>query len=358
MSIKVLIVDDSFFMRRLISDVLGSDPDIEVVGAVADAEEARKAIPRTRPDCITLDLVLPGEDGLSLLNHIMAEHPTPVVILSAYSKAGADITMQCLDAGAAGFVLKPSGELSLDIEDIGPQLIREVKAAAGLSVTEIRHLAAAAVQPKDRSRAFGNAAKVVVVGASTGGPQTLRVLLSSLPANFPGVIIVAQHMPMAVFTEHLANRLSRQCELVVDVLRDEEILRSGRIYFVPGGTEMTLSAGPEETGEHELPIVPGQAEVAARLRPAKKGELSPSIDATMMTAAHTFGPRTVGIILSGIGHDGTAGMRAIQAAGGHTIAQDASALINGMPTAVIEAGFADQVLPVEEMALALRDIAP
>ena len=358
MSIKVLIVDDSLFMRRLISDILCSDSDIEVVGAVADAEEARKAIPRTRPGCITLDLVLPGEDGLTLLKHIMAEHPTPVVILSAHSAAGADITMQCLDAGAAGFVLKPSGEVSLDIEAIGPQLIREVKAAAGLDATEIRYLAAADAQREDAGRSFGDAAKVVVIGASTGGPQTLGTLLTSLPASFPGVIIVAQHMPTALLTEHLAKRLSRKCALVVDVIRNEEILRSGRAYLVPGGTEMMLRAGSAETGGHELPIAPGEAEVAACLRPAAKGGLSPSIDATMTTAAQMFGPHTVGIILSGIGHDGTAGMRAIQAAGGHTIAQDASALINGMPKAVIEAGFADQVLPVKKMALALRDIAP
>lgn len=358
MSIKVLIVDDSLFMRRLISDVLSSDSDSEVVGAVADAEEARKAIARSRPDCITLDLILPGEDGLTLLRHIMAEQPTPVVIVSAYSAAGADITMQCLEAGAVGCIVKPSGELSLDIEDVGPQLIREVKAAAGLDATQILHLAAADAQPKDAGRSFGDAAKVVVIGASTGGPQTLRILLSSLPANFPGVIIVAQHMPTALFSEHLATRLSRKCELVVDVFRDEQILRSGRVYFVPGGTEMTLRAGPGETGERELPIAPGQAEVTACLRPAAKGELSPSVDATMMAAAHTFGAHTVGIVLSGIGHDGTAGMRAIQAAGGHTIAQDGSALINGMPRAVIAAGFADQVLPVEKMGLALREIAP
>jgi len=336
--------------------MLTSDPGIEVVGKARNATEARAAIRKQRPDCITLDLVLPGEDGLSLLKDIMATCPTPVIILSAHSKAGADVTMRCLEAGAEGFVPKPSGEVSLDIESIKPQLIREVKAAASLDARKIRSLISAkAKKPRKVRRRPVRAEKLVVIGASTGGPQTLRPLLASLPADFPGIVIIAQHMPTSVFTEGLAENLNQKCEVVVKLAQDGEPLKAGTVYLVPGGSHMTLETRVSGQPRHGKGRRPRSADAVAALRPANADDLSPSIDTTMTSVAQVYGRNAVGVILTGIGHDGREGMKAIKAAGGQTIAQDASSLIFGMPKAVIEAGLADNVLPSERVAQALMD---
>jgi len=344
-------------MRSLVSDILTSDPDIEVVGTAHNAADARKAMRKHRPDCITLDLILPGEDGLSLLKDIMAKSPTPVVILSAYSKAGAEITMKCLQAGAEGFVPKPSGEVSLDIESIKPQLIREVKTAAMLDARKIKSLITAEPkQPKKARRKGVGGKKVIVIGASTGGPQTLRPLLGSLPGDFPGTVIVAQHMPTSFFTQGLAESLSRKCELVVKVAQDNEPLESARAYLIPGGSHMTVKAevcdrSPRSKRRHFQ-----NTNAVVCLQPVEGNELSPSVDTAMRSVAQFYGSNTVGVILTGLGYDGREGMKAIKAAGGQTIAQDEdSSLIFGMPKVVIDAGLADKVLPSQRIAQALVD---
>lgn len=355
MPVKVLIVDDSLFMRRLLSDLLGSEPGIQVVGTAKDGEEARKAIRKARPDCITLDLVMPGEDGLSILKHIMAACPTPVVILSAYSRAGADVTMRCLDAGAAAFVPKPSGELSLDISTVRLQLVQAVKAVARVNVRKIRFLTDA--KPKKLRGLTVDTKKVVVIGASTGGPQTLDLVLPSLPENFPGAVIVAQHMPAMFFTESLVERLDQECELAVKVATNDEIIEAGNVYFVPGGHNMTMSASSAERRVQGGGNESGWIDAVVRLHETGPGDLSPSIDTTMKSAAGAYGRCAVGVILSGLGHDGREGMKAIKAAGGRTIAQDESSLIFGMPKAAIDAGYADKVLPPGEIAQELTDAA-
>jgi two-component system chemotaxis response regulator CheB len=359
MAIKVLIVDDSLFMRSLVSDILTSDPDIEVVGTAKNAAEAKKAIYKERPDCITLDLILSGEDGLDgldLLKDIMAESPTPVVILSAYSHAGAEITMKCLEAGAASFVPKPSGEVSLDIESIQSQLIREVKAATELDARKIRSLITTKIRkPKTTRQKLVGAKKVIVIGASTGGPQTLRPLLGLLPGDFPGIIVVAQHMPTSFFTQSLAESLDRQCEMTVKVAQNNEPLRSGKVYLIPGGFHMTLNTTDFPRPSHGKHRHSRNTYAVVCLRPAEGDELTPSLDMAMTSAANFCGGDVIGVILTGLGHDGLEGMKAIKAAGGQTIAQDESSLIFGMPRAVIEAGLADKVLPSERIAQALMD---
>ena len=351
MPVKVLIVDDSLFMRRLVSDVLGSDPGIQVVGTAKDGADARKAIRRAKPDCVTLDLVMPGEDGLSILKHIMVACPTPVVILSAHSRAGADITMKCLEGGAAGFVPKPSGEVSLDIDTIKPRLIREVKAAARLDVRRVRDLVRAK-PAKPRRKAVGTR-KLVVVGASTGGPQTLGLVLSSLPASFPGAVVVVQHMPAAFFTESLAERLNQGCELAVQVAANGEIIKLGKVYLAPGGYDITLRAKSAGGLARRRFRESGWIDAVVRLHEAGPDDLSPSIDTAMKSAARAYGRRAVGVILSGLGHDGRDGMAAVKAVGGRTIVQDESSLIFGMPKAVIDSGHADEVLPPQEIGRAL-----
>jgi len=335
---RILVVDDSLFMRTLISDMLNSDPEIEVVDTAKDGKEAVSKITKLKPDCVTLDLMMPGWDGLTTLKHIMTECPTPCVILSAHSKEGADITMRCLNAGAVGFVLKPSGELSLNIENVKHQLLEEVKAASKIELKKIKSLTRK--KPKRHKRKLVCVNRVIVIGASTGGLQTLESILPSLPADFPSPIIVVQHLPNMFFTESFAERLNPDCELTVKVAESNEIIQAGKVYLAPGGFHMTLGFLPNR-------------EVTPCINEAKDDSLTPSIDLAMESAAKVFNENAVGIILSGMGDDGCQGMRAIKESGGKTIVQDESSLIFGMPKAVIDAGFADEVLPASAIAAAM-----
>ena len=340
MSIKVLVVDDSLFMRTLVSDLLNSDPEIEVIDTAKEGRQAIDKISKARPDCITLDLAMPGWDGLTTLKHIMSECPVPAVILSAYSKQDADVTIECIKAGAVGFVLKPSGELSLNIEKVKHQLIEEVKAASKVELKKIRLLVAK--KPKRDKRKLADVNKIFVIGASTGGMQTLESILPFLPAVFPSPIIVAQHVPNMFFTESLAQHLNHQCELTVKVANDNETIEAGKIYLAPGGSHMTLRLLPNK-------------EVAAHIKDAKSDILTPSVDLVMESAAKIFYENVVGIILTGMGDDGRYGARAIKQAGGTVITQDESSLIFGMPKAVIDAGYADKILPAGEIAEAMME---
>jgi len=341
MSIKVLVVDDSLFMRRLISDMLSSEPGIEVIDTARNGAEAVAKIPKMKPDCVTLDLMMPGWDGLTTLKNIMNQCPTPVVILSAHSQKDADITIKCLEEGAVGFVLKPSGELSLDIEKIKDQLTREVMAASKVEIPRLKSLILTKAEAPKRK--LMGLHKIIVIGASTGGPQTLGGILFSLPGNFPLPILIAQHMPTIFFSESLGTHLNSICQLPVTVAKKGEIIQAARVYLAPGGFHMTLEQDGKDT--------------FICLREGEPDSLSPSIDMTMKSVAQTWGDNAVGIILTGMGNDGLEGMRAIKEAGGQTIVQDESSLIFGMPRVVIEAGLADRVLPASEMATAILDSA-
>lgn len=332
--IRVLVIDDSLFMRSLISDMLNSDPGIKVIDTAKSGEEAVKKLSKVKPDCITLDLVMPGWDGLTTLEHIMKRQPTPVVVLSAHSKEGADVTVKCLNAGAVGFVLKPSGEVSLDIEVVKHRLLEEVKAASQVCHSSL--VARCSKKPKYEPRAPNREPRVVVIGASTGGPQALEKILCSLPANIGVPIVVVQHVPSLFFTESLAEHLKKICGLEVKVAEDEETLLAGTVYFAPAGFETRIIA-----------------EKDAKIRvsnPRKSALLSPSIDVTMQSAARVFKANAVGVILSGMGRDGLEGMKAIKAHGGRTLVQDESSLIFGMPKEIIDAHVADKVLPAELMS--------
>lgn len=332
--IRVLVIDDSLFMRTLISDMLNSDPDIEVIDTAKSGEEALKKIAKLKPDCITLDLAMPGWDGLTTLEHIMQDYPTPVIILSAHSKADAEITVKCLNAGAVGFVLKPSGEMSLDIESVKHKLLEQVRAASGVDVASIKSLIDS--KPHKQKRKYIAAEKIVLIGASTGGPQTLEKILYSLPVNLGVPVVIIQHAPSLFFTESLSEHLKKACDLQVKVAEDKETLRPGTVYFAPAGFQTRII---KEDAHFKITLSQDQHNI-----------LSPSIDITMESAALAFKGNTIGIILTGMGHDGLEGMKAIKAAGGRTLAQDKSSLIFGMPKEVIDAKTADKVLPAEKIA--------
>jgi len=337
--IRVLVIDDSIFMRTLISDMLNSDPEIKVIDTAKDGKEAIEKLSKIRPDCITLDLVMPGWDGLTTLEHIMAELPTPVVILSAHSKKDADITIKCLKTGAVGFVLKPSGELSLDIKDVKHELLEKVKAASRVNVGRIKLL----VRKKRKwpKRKLVALSEIIVVGASTGGPQTLEAILYSLPVRLPLPVIIVQHLPTRFFTESFAERLNKVTDLEVKVAENDEVLQPGKVYLAPAEFQMTFKMSDKN--------------VITSLTKAEPNSLSPSIDIVMESVAKIYDGNLLGIILTGMGYDGREGMRAIKEAGGKTIVQDESSLIFGMPKAVIEAGIADEVLPVDSIADAMME---
>jgi len=337
--IRVLVIDDSIFMRTLISDMLNSDPEIEVIDTAKDGKEAIEKLSKIRPECITLDLVMPGWDGLTTLEHIMAEYPTPVIILSAHSKKDADITIKCLKAGAVGFVLKPSGELSLDVKDVKHEILEKVKAASRVNVGRIKLLVRKKrKQPKRKPAALG---EIIVIGASTGGPQTLEAILYSLPVKLPVPVIIVQHLPTRFFTESLAEHLNKVTDLEVKVAENGEVLQPGKVYLAPAGFQMTFKMC--------------DMEVVTSLTEAQPNSLSPSVDIVMESIAKVYDGSSLGVILTGMGHDGREGMRAIKEAGGKTIVQDESSLIFGMPKAVIEAGIADEVLSVDDIADAMME---
>ena len=336
----MLVVDDSLFMRTLVSDMLNSDPQIEVVDTAKDGIEAVYKAKLLRPDCITLDLVMPGSDGLSTLRQIMSECPAPCIILSAHSREGADITVTCLEAGAVGFVLKPAGELSLNIENVKHQLINEVKAASKARLREIRSLAGKKLEA--HIRRYQRSRNIIVIGASTGGPQTVEVILSCLPIDFPAPIVVVQHVPNLFFAQSLSEHLCRRCGLRAKVVEDHDTLQAGIVYVASGGCHTTL---------RRL----GNEEVVIQITEAKDCSLTPSIDLAMESAARIFERNTVGIILSGMGRDGVEGARAVKDYGGTIIVQDESSLIFGMPKAVIEAGLADHILPAGRIADAVME---
>jgi len=345
MPIKVLVVDDSFVMRKLLGDILSSD-GIEVAGVAKNGNEALKKIPQIKPDVITLDLVMPGWDGITTLKHIMQDYPTPVIILSAHSREGADITIECLEAGAVGFILKPSGELSLDIEKVAPELLGAVRLASKVDVSKFRALLAPAEHPvKYKPIETG---RIIVIGASTGGPQTLTAILSSLPSDFSAPIIIVQHMPSIEFTQSLAKHLKRVCKLMVKVVEDNEIIARKNIYLVPGGYSMVLQVMGKST-ENRVQSTEGP-EVAMRLVKDKPDALTPSINMTMRSVAEIFNTNAIGVVLTGMGNDGTEGMEAIKNSGGKTLVQDDSSLIFGMPKSVIDRGCADSMLAADKIA--------
>lgn len=339
--IRTLVVDDSFFMRTLISDVLNSDPGIEVVDTARGGEAALKKTKILGPDVITLDYMMPGRDGLSTIENIMKIRPTPIVMLSAYTERGAVTTLKCLEAGAVGFVSKPSNEVSLDIEKVRDELIEEVKRASKVDVRKVK-----AILSRDRIKLFVGPRtaireKVIVMGASTGGPQVLELILSELPYNLPAPVLVVQHMP-AEFTGPMAKRFDQRSEIVIKEAEEGDAVEPGTVYIAPGGLHMTVKREELE----------GEAKVVIRLNrgPLVHG-LRPSIDVTMKSVSEVYGENAIGVLLTGMGEDGVEGMRVIKSAEGKTLAQDeATSLIFGMPKRAIEEGSVDKVFPAFEMS--------
>lgn len=339
-AIKVLIVDDSAVIRQVIKEVLATDGEVEVIGAVADPVFAMKRMEVEWPDVIILDVEMPRMDGITFLRKLMAERPTPVVMCSTLTERGAETTMQALAAGAVEIITKPKVGVKDFLQEETAHLLKAVKAAARAQVG--RTVAPRPVAPTTAASAAApnfslrTTEQLVAIGTSTGGTQALEVVLTSLPANCPGIVVV-QHMPEK-FTAAFANRLNGLCQLEVREARDGDRVRPGLALIAPGGRHMLL----KRSGAQYL--------VEVRDGPPVNRH-KPSVDVLFRSVARHAGANALGVIMTGMGDDGAGGLLEMSRAGAHTIAQDeASCVVFGMPKEAIKLGGARSVMPLESLA--------
>ena len=348
--IRVLIVDDSAVVRQTLSEVLGSDPEIEVIATAADPYVAAERIREQLPDVITLDIEMPRMDGLTFLQKIMTQHPIPVVICSSLAEEGAQSTLKALEYGAVDIITKPRLGSKQFLEDSRITLCQAVKAAAAARLQPIRPIRV--VEPKLTADAMLSPAthamaetteKIVAIGASTGGTEALKTLLEALPADAPGIVIV-QHMP-ETFTRAFANRLDGLCRITVKEAESNDTVLRGRALIAPGNRHMLLkrSGARYYVDVKEGPLV-------CRHRP--------SVDVLFRSAARYAGQNAVGVILTGMGDDGARGMLEMKQAGAKTIAQnEATCVVFGMPNEAIKRDAVDKILPLESVAGAILNYA-
>jgi two-component system chemotaxis response regulator CheB len=347
---RVLIVDDSSFMRMAIRSILSRDPEIEIVGtAVNGADGVAKAL-ALKPDIITMDVEMPVMDGITALKEIMGSHPTRVLMVSTLTKEGATATFDALESGAVDYVSKSTCDSGAEHNQFREELLLKIKAAAATSFA--RKIVPAAASPRiqpvgaNRNRALTAKYEFVGIGASTGGPVALQEVLSRIPATFNQGIMVVIHMPKA-FTGPFSERLNSKCALPVKEAADGDLLLPGHVLIAPGGRHLTLQ---RKGGGIVIQTSP--------VENYPKYVYVPSIDLMMTSLSDACKGPMVGVILTGMGNDGLSGMRHIKEKGGLTLVQDkASSTIYGMPKACVEAGIADEVLPLDQLGAELGRIA-
>jgi two-component system chemotaxis response regulator CheB len=343
--IRVLVVDDSALMRKIITDILISSSDIEVIFKAKNGQEAIEKVTELRPDVVTMDNEMPVLDGLQALGYIMSECPTPVIMLAGAESRQADLTLTAFQYGAVDFIQKPSGNISLDMAKIKDELIKKVKAAANVAVNKLGFIEEQKINQHKKER-IGPVQriwtkKVIIIGSSTGGPRALQQIIPFLPSNLHAPVLVVQHMPPG-FTKSLADRLNSQSMLKVREALEGDILEIGTVYIAPGDFHMIVK---QQNINGEL------KEVVALTKTEKVQGVRPSIDVLLNSVAPIYGQNTLGVILTGMGSDGTDGIRKIKSAGGKVIAEDESTcVIYGMPRSVIEQKLADYVLPINKIA--------
>ncbi len=348
--IKVLIVDDSALIRQILTKILSSDSQIEVVGAAADPLIARDKIKQLTPDVLTLDVEMPKMDGITFLSNIMRLRPMPVVMVSSLTEAGADITFQALELGAVDFVAKPKVDVMHGMEQYAEEIIEKVKAAsqaklripgpatarASSNASLDRHTADAVLQKTFNRKHFSSTEKIIAIGASTGGTEAIKDVLVGLPANIPG-IVVTQHIP-AQFSGPFAARMNKLCVVEVCEASDGQQILPGHVYVAPGNQHLMV----ERSGARYLCKLSDGLPVNRH---------RPSVDVLFRSVAQNAGGNAVGIILTGMGNDGAAGLKEMQTVGAPTIAQDEnSSVVWGMPGEAVKLGAADTILPLDKVA--------
>jgi len=342
--LRVLIVDDSAFMRRLTSQIIDDSGEFAVAGTARNGYDALKQIHALDPDIVTLDVDMPELDGLSALGYIMSETPRPVVMLSAgTTNGGHAATLRALELGAVDFVLKPSGPISLDLRVISERLLSALRGAAHANLGGLRMLARPVLDGFGaRLDTVSRATRVVVVASSTGGPRALAAIVPQLPRGLAAAVLVVQHMP-AGFTKSLAQRLDTISPIRIDEAEDGEPVVHGRVYIAPGGFHMTV----RDDGDGPV--------IALDTSPSLWG-VRPAADLLFRSAAEVFGASTVAVVLTGMGRDGAEGTRVVREAGGRALIQDRdTATIFGMPQAALQCAGADRVVPLTDIGKAIAE---
>jgi two-component system chemotaxis response regulator CheB len=333
--IRVVVVDDSAFVRQALSRMFGAAPDVEVVATAVDGADGVEKVCELRPDVVTLDVKMPRMGGLEALRRIMAECPTPVLLLSSHTSEGAEITLRGLELGAMDFVDKSSVQGHMNLLGLADELLAKVRALANVPRERLER--PLPMRPALAPAGHDQQADVVVIGTSTGGPSALQAIIPRLPRGLAGAILVAQHMP-AGFTRSLADRLDQRSAIPVREAQDGEPVQRGSVLVAPGGLHMKV----RKRG--------GQARVWLDTEPRSTLH-RPSVDVLMASVAKAYGARSMGIILTGMGADGVEGLRAIREAGGRTLAEsEETCVIYGMPKAAVEAGVVDRTVPLPLMA--------
>ena len=343
--VRVLVVDDSAFMRKSLTTMLEEGKQIQVVGVARNGEEAVQQVQQLKPDVVTMDVEMPGMTGLQALQQIMTKNPVPVIMVSSVTVEGAQETLQALEWGAVDFIPKQLDGVASKIAEIQKILVPKVLAAryAGsklkrLTVTGAPKLSVPVAKAlSSRSVSVTRGTKLIAIGCSTGGPQALFELIPPIPADCPAGIVIVQHMPSS-FTKPFAERLNNLCALEVREAVDGDEVKPGRVLVAPGGMQFRVVKKTITTS-------------VVKLAPNyEKHAHAPSVDIMLQSVAALFGERSIGVILTGMGHDGLDGMKAIKAVGGRTVAQDeASSVVYGMPKAVVEAGCAEKVVSLSKV---------
>lgn len=344
--IKVVVVDDSAFIRKVVKQMLSRSPFIDVVATARDGEEALTLVAQHDPDVVTLDLIMPGMDGLEFLRRQMAVRPLPVVVCSISHESG-ELALAAFDYGAVEFVQKPTALATDRVHEMADELIAKVKTAATVKMTQppapIAEVPAVFADTAGMSRGERNA-DVVAIGVSTGGPQALRYMLPQLPADFPVPILVVLHMPVG-YTEMYAQRLNDICKLDVVEARDGDALRPGTVFLAPAGRHMQILKGSN-----------GSYRVHLDLRPFDT-QHRPSVDVLFRSVAEVYKDRVLALVMTGMGNDGMMGAAHIKAIGGKVITEaESSCVVYGMPRAVDEAALSDCSAPLDRIAQTIMEM--
>ncbi|MDZ4820754.1 MAG: chemotaxis-specific protein-glutamate methyltransferase CheB [Planctomycetota bacterium] len=339
--IRVLVVDDSAFVRKFLRQMLSKSPFIEVVAAARNGAEALEFVEQYMPDVVTLDLNMPGADGLAFLKTQMARKPIPTIVVSMAAKDGQQV-LEALDAGAIDFIQKPTGLANERILEISEELILKVKTAAVARIrTEV-------IQPDSLPLPVvlgtqKSSTDIIVIGISTGGPQALRYMIPRLPRDLPVPVAIVLHMPLG-YTELFANSLNELSDLEVTEAKEGQVLRPGLVLLAPAGFHLTFARVGDGTVTAHLGLQP--LETPHR----------PAADVLFQSAADVFGPRTLAIVMTGMGSDGTRGAAWIKARGGRVFAEaEESCIVYGMPRSIVEAGLCDKSVPLAKMAVVISE---
>jgi two-component system chemotaxis response regulator CheB len=336
--IRVLVVDDSAIVRRVLSDCLAAEPDLEVVGVAPDPYVARDKILALNPDVLTLDIEMPRMDGLTFLQKLMRFHPMPVIVISSLGQASTRLALEAMRLGAVEVLAKPSGPYS--VGELRQTLAAKIRAAAAAKLRlRAREAPKPSAPPPPLPEGSLDGAAVIAIGASTGGTEAIREILTELPASCPGIVI-AQHIP-PVFSRAFAARLNQLCAIEVKEAADGDLLAPGRALVAPGDFHMLLRRSGMA------------ARVAVKTGPRVHYQ-RPSVDVLFTSVAEAFGPDAIGVLLTGMGADGAEGLLKMRQAGAHTIAQDeATSVVYGMPREAVRLGAAAQVLPLDRIGRAI-----